>query len=213
IRKAVLDAKRRITDAIALSYRIGGGMNAINPMASKQKDALRGERIEELQASIVSLEKNLPASCVLEQGSGFVYALPAPQSCSEVCGIDGCVVVRSRRPARVGDVRFGTSKELSRIVMEMNRRDPRIMSALTLRPTRKALSVLKESGLYIEEIECDKGMEDKTLIERIVPRREGQTDFVPDIVFDRGGMGMRPMIVVIGKDPADVLLKLRPILQ
>ncbi|MCE5296210.1 MAG: bifunctional hydroxymethylpyrimidine kinase/phosphomethylpyrimidine kinase, partial [Euryarchaeota archaeon] len=46
IRKAVLDAKRRITDAIALSYRIGGGMNAINPMASKQKDALRGERIE-----------------------------------------------------------------------------------------------------------------------------------------------------------------------
>jgi hydroxymethylpyrimidine/phosphomethylpyrimidine kinase len=213
VRKAVLDAKRRITDAIALSYKIGGGMNAINPMASKQKEALRGERIEELQESIMGLDKGLPPSCVLENGSDFVYALPAPQSYSEVCGTDGNIVVRSKRLARVGDIRFGASKELSRVVMEMNRRDPQMMSALTLRPTRKALSVLKESGLKVEETECEQGTDGKALIERIVQRREGQTDFVPDIVFDRGGMGMRPMIVVIGKSPADVLLKLRPILQ
>jgi hydroxymethylpyrimidine/phosphomethylpyrimidine kinase len=213
VRKAVLDAKRRITDAIELSYRIGSGMNAINPMASKQKDALREERIEELRASVLRLESSLPVSCVLEQGSEFVYSLPAPQSFSEVCGIDGRIAVRSKRPARVGDIRFGASKGLSKVVMDMNRRDPRAMSALTLRPTRNALSLLKGGGLVVEEMDHDDLSMDKAQIEHRVQRPEGQTDFVPDIIFDRGGMGMQPMIFIIGKGPADVLLKLGPILQ
>ncbi|MDH4268473.1 MAG: phosphomethylpyrimidine kinase, partial [Deltaproteobacteria bacterium] len=30
---------------------------------------------------------------------------------------------------------------------------------------------------------------------------------IPDIIFDRGGMGKEPMIRVLGRDPEDVVAK------
>jgi hydroxymethylpyrimidine kinase / phosphomethylpyrimidine kinase / thiamine-phosphate diphosphorylase len=213
IRPAVIDAKRRITDAIALSYQIGGGMNAVNPMASKQKDALREDRIESLRSSIIELESRLPASCVLEDGCEFVYSLPAPQNYSEICGIDGKIVVRSRRPLRVGDIRFDGVKDLARIMMVISRRDPRMMSALTLRSTERNLARLRENGLSVMEVERKDGSKGKEPAGQSICKLMGQTDFVPDIVSDGDGMGMQPMMMVIGESPADVLLKIRPVLQ
>jgi len=35
---------------------------------------------------------------------------------------------------------------------------------------------------------------------------------VPDIIFDKGGMGKEPMIRVLGKSPEDIVQKMRPIL-
>jgi predicted fused transcriptional regulator/phosphomethylpyrimidine kinase len=35
-----------------------------------------------------------------------------------------------------------------------------------------------------------------------------RTSEVPDLVFDRGGVGKEPMIRILGTDPQDVLRKL-----
>jgi len=213
VRSAVLDAKRRITDAIELSYPIGGGMNAINPMASKQKDALKEERVDALRSAILDLEYALRTALVPDSGTEFVYALPAPQDLGEVCGIDGNISVRSRRPRRTGDITFNVSHGLAKVLLSVNRADHRMLSAITLCPTGKALMILKESGLSVKELERE--TENKGSVPSVgdMEKLMGQTGLVPDVIFDRSGMGVRPTMIVVGTSPADVLAKLRPILQ
>jgi hydroxymethylpyrimidine/phosphomethylpyrimidine kinase len=36
---------------------------------------------------------------------------------------------------------------------------------------------------------------------------------VPDIIYDEGGMGKEPMIRILGKNPNDVVVKLRQIVE
>jgi hydroxymethylpyrimidine/phosphomethylpyrimidine kinase len=36
---------------------------------------------------------------------------------------------------------------------------------------------------------------------------------VPDIIYDKGGMGKEPMIRILGKDPEDVMWKLKRIIE
>ncbi|HSV42818.1 MAG TPA: bifunctional hydroxymethylpyrimidine kinase/phosphomethylpyrimidine kinase, partial [Methanomassiliicoccales archaeon] len=57
VKKAVLDSKMRILDAIALSYQAGQGIRVVNPLASKQKEAMRADHIDELRWAIGMLER------------------------------------------------------------------------------------------------------------------------------------------------------------
>jgi hydroxymethylpyrimidine/phosphomethylpyrimidine kinase len=36
---------------------------------------------------------------------------------------------------------------------------------------------------------------------------------VPDVIYDEGGIGKEPMIRILGKNPADVLTKLKKLLS
>jgi len=78
IRKAVASSKRRVQDAIAMSSRLGHGMAIINPMATKQKEAMRYARMESLRKATATLGNRLYGTFAPEGGMDFVYALPNP---------------------------------------------------------------------------------------------------------------------------------------
>ncbi|QLH75455.1 MAG: bifunctional hydroxymethylpyrimidine kinase/phosphomethylpyrimidine kinase [Methanomassiliicoccales archaeon] len=213
VRSAVMDAKRRVTDAIALSYPIGEGMNAINPMASKQKEAMRGERIESLRWMVERLEEGLPASWVPTSGGDVVYSLPAPQGFSEVCGIEGGLVIKGGRPRRIGDVRFDASRELASVAIGLSIHDLARTTVLALRGSERNIKVMKRSGMMWADYDLQIRSRDCSAIAETVGRGIEQTGFVPDIIFERDGMGTEPMILVNGRSPSDVLRKIGPVLH
>lgn len=212
VKASVLDAKRRINDAIALSIPIGKGPNVINPMASKQKHGMREERIETLRAAVDQLQKKLPIAWIPQVGINFVYALPAPQGYDEVCGVEGRIVRCGNGPKRVGDIRFNTSHHVARMVLIANRHDPTCLSALNLRYSDSNIEKLKINKLRMVGFDRKLEKEELGKMDDGLKGAIEQTGFVPDIVFDTGGIGKEAMIRVFGLDPSDILRKIGPIL-
>ena len=117
---AVAGSKRRIQDAIAMSSQLGKGMAMVNPMATKQKEAMRYPWLESVRSAIKTIESRLPPSFVPGKGIELVYALPNPQDFLEICGGEGL-------PDRPGDapdcgrgVVFGNSSWMARAIMMVN---------------------------------------------------------------------------------------------
>lgn len=212
LKASVLDAKHRINDAIALSIRVGKGPNVINPMATKQKQVMREGHIETLRASVEKLQDSLPLNSMPLEGIDFVYALPAPQGYNEICGVEGRLVRCGDGPRRVGDIRFNVSHHAARMVLMANRNDPTCLSVLTLRCSGSSIEKLKMSKLKMLKIDRSQEKREPDMLDDGLKEAIEQTGFVPDIIFDNGGMEKEAMIHVFGTDPIEILRKIGPIL-
>ncbi|OPY31031.1 MAG: Bifunctional thiamine biosynthesis protein ThiDN [Methanomassiliicoccales archaeon PtaU1.Bin124] len=183
VKEASLDAKRRITDSIAMGYPVGKGVMVINPLATKQKEAMRMEVQNGLRMAADEIGKRLPAEALMEDGLEMVYSLPSPQGFNDVCG-----AMHDPRCDRTS-ASFGAAREVSRELLKMNRASPEIRSAILLKGTEKIMERL--------------GLE----------RRVKQTGLVFVLPSSSRGMGHESTICVVGRDPEELLATLRPILQ
>jgi hydroxymethylpyrimidine/phosphomethylpyrimidine kinase len=199
-REAVIASKRRIFDAIALSYRVGGGMNVIDPLATLKKEALARGVLEQAAMAVARLESTLDPAWIPVSGTNLAYALPNPQGFDEVCSVEGGLVRAGKCIRRVGEVRFGASHQMAGKVLALARADPTARACLALMFTPKHLEQLRLSGL--EVVEC-------------APEALASTaaQGVPDVVADPGGPDREPMILIIGRDPADILDKISFLLE
>jgi hydroxymethylpyrimidine/phosphomethylpyrimidine kinase len=212
LRQAVASSKRRVQDAIAMSINLGKGVAIVNPMATKQKEAMRYPRIVSLCKAVEIIESHLPPTFVPQTGMDFVYALPNPQDYSEICGVEGMIRMVDYRPKRVGDIVFGSSNWISRIIMSVNINHPELLAGLELRYSERNESLFRDLGMEIIEVEADESG-------NVRPREDTsnrpfeQLGLVPDALFKFEGMGKVPRIGIIGKDPDGILRKIGPCLD
>jgi len=202
IKDAALDAKRRIADSISMAYPVGQGVMVINPMATKQKDAMRFDVLLDLKRAVQELDGRLPADLTPESGHGLCFALPSPQGFVDVCcatkGPSGCAP----------DLSYGVTNEAARVLLIENRADPQKRAAICLRlpdlRMPRSLEFLMRDGslIYLAARAPAK------------PKKTGkQTGFVSEKLSEFRGMGPEPMACLTGKDPQDVLRKLEPVLR
>ncbi|MBU3902483.1 MAG: bifunctional hydroxymethylpyrimidine kinase/phosphomethylpyrimidine kinase [Candidatus Thermoplasmatota archaeon] len=157
-------------------------------------------------------EENLKPDFVPEVGINISYALPDAKNFDDVCGIDGRIVKIGGKVKRMGDVDFGKSKHVARIVLTAMKFDPGMRSAMNIRYSENVVKKAKRKKLSIgffdrkHEPKNVSTMEwgSKTVIEKL--------GFVPDIIYDKGGFGKEAMIRIIGKSPEDVVGKLKALL-
>jgi hydroxymethylpyrimidine/phosphomethylpyrimidine kinase len=213
IRHAVAGSKRRVQDAIAMSAKLGKGMAIVNPMATKQKEAMRYSHVESLRKAVGTMEARMPLSLLPESRTNFVYALPNPQDFHEVCGVEGGIQITEGRPIRKGDILFGTSDWLSRAIMNMNPEHPDLLAGLEIRHTKKIKRMLQDLNIALlvarpnNEGGWELAMEDGPC------GPSEQLGLVPDALFDLEGMGKEPRFGIIGRDPEDILRKIGPCLD
>ena len=208
VRQAVAGSKRRVQDAIAMSSRLGKGMAIINPMATKQKEAMRYQRIIWLRSATGTIEKLVNPSFIPPTGMDFVYSLPNPQNFQEVCGVDGKIQEVKGRPERGGDAVFGSSDWLSRTIMRINIECPEVMAGIEVKYTEGFEAILRGIGLRIVTVRSDDyGNRNIVSINGMRGRSE-QLGLVPDVLFEFEGMGIVPKIGIVGKDPDDVIRKI-----
>ncbi|WP_292366644.1 MULTISPECIES: thiamine-phosphate synthase family protein [unclassified Methanoculleus] len=162
----------------------------------------RGKVIGRLEEAVELLVERMDARLVPEVGMNIVYALPDARSKDDVAGVLGRIVRLGEAVHPVGEIAFGASDHVARIVITAMRFDPQIRSAANIRFSEAILPDLE--NLLFEVCSFDREKEPvgvQTMDWGVASCCKGG---VPDIIYDRGAVGKEPMIRVLGEDPVMV---------
>jgi hydroxymethylpyrimidine kinase/phosphomethylpyrimidine kinase len=209
LKEAVVLAKARIHDSIASRYAVGKGIEVINPMAAVEKEVAKYSVLARLKEAAKRVESLLSSSWIPEVGINFVFALPRATGIDQVCGLEGRIISISGKPAHCGGVGFGASRHVATIALTSMQFDPEMRSAINLRFDKDNLARLRSAGLSIESFDRKKEPKGRKTMEWGTAEAIGNLGFIPDVIFDTGGVGKEPMIRLLGRDPEDILMKLR----
>ena len=162
----------------------------------------REKVIKRLEEAVGLLAERMDARLIPEVGMNIVYALPDAQSREDVAGVMGRIVRLGDRVHPVGEIAFGASDHMARVVLTAMRFDPKIRSAANIRFSDEIVSKLND--LLFEVCSFDRGEEPpgvQTMDWGVASCCRGG---VPDVIYDRGAVGKEPMIRLLGEDPVTV---------
>lgn len=155
-----------------------------------------------LQDAVQELSRSMDADLIPEVGSNLVYALPGARDRDEVAAVRGRIVRLSRQAHPVGPVDFGASEHVARIVLTAMKFDPGIRSAANIRYSPAIIGIIED--MLLETCSFDRANEPpgtRTMDWGVAfCCRSG----VPDVIFDRGAVGIEPMVRILGQDPQEV---------
>lgn len=216
---AVEKAKSIVWSMIKEGYSPGKGADVLNHSSAIQIPPLvrHHEQFEvwlSLKTAIETLVSFLTPHCIPEVGMNFAYALPHAKTRDDVCAIDGRITRHKEHPALCGTLDYGASKHVASIVLAAMSFDPAMRSALNISYAQKTLQLCTANGFTLGSFDrkneppaAPSTMEWGTKHAITTLRR------VPDIIYDTGSVGKEPMIRVLGKNPEDVLSKLKTLVN
>ena len=162
----------------------------------------RARVIDRMNEAAALLTERMDARLIPEVGMNIVYALPDARSRDDVAAVSGRIVRLGGRVHPVGEIAFGASDHVARIVLTVMRFDPEIRSAANIRFSETFL--LEMENLLFEICSFDRANEPpgvQTMDWGVASCcREG----VPDIIYDRGAAEREPMIRIFGEDPVTI---------
>jgi hydroxymethylpyrimidine kinase/phosphomethylpyrimidine kinase len=213
---AVKNAKEFITKAIMYSFPLGKGYGPTHHFAVLYREAEKFTILEELKKAY-NMIKTLDISSLLpEVQSNLVMALPHAETPSDVAGFPGRLIKFKDTIKTVGCPEFGASSHMARVVLAAMKYDGDTRSAMNIRYGEDILKAAEKNNLIISSFSRDEEPED-------IRKREGSsldwgTDTaitrlgkVPDIIYDTGGISREAMVRVLGRNPGDVLKKVKKI--
>jgi hydroxymethylpyrimidine/phosphomethylpyrimidine kinase len=131
-----------------------------------------------------------------------------------VCALDGRIVKQKERPYLSWTVDFGVSKHVASIVLATMSFDPAMRSAVNIRYSQKLLDLCSSIGFLIGSFDRkDEPATATSTMEWGTTHAIVALGRVPDVIYDIGSMGKEPMIRVVGKNPEDVLGKLKKLIS
>jgi hydroxymethylpyrimidine/phosphomethylpyrimidine kinase len=115
-------------------------------------------------------------------------------------------------PYIAGNVEFGGSSHVARMVLAAMKFDPSIRAAINLSYSEKVLCICREMGLKISSFDrCDEPEQVNTMdwgvTFAIGNFNSTVLKKVPDIIYDKGSVGKEPMIRLFGKNAEEVAHK------
>ncbi|RMF91610.1 MAG: bifunctional hydroxymethylpyrimidine kinase/phosphomethylpyrimidine kinase [Methanobacteriota archaeon] len=212
---ALSNSKAFIRGALGTAYRPGKGrVNVVNQTRTSFEEgydpvrlALR-KAVSELEA-MKGLHRLMP-----EVGMNICHARKGAVSLEDVAAVTGRIIRVGEMVRAVGGVEYGASRHMARVVLAAMGFDGRVRAAANIKYRPETVEALESAGGFAIS-SFDRGDEPKQVESTMewgtkeAVRRLGR---VPDLIFDRGGAGKEPMIRVLGRDPDEVVSKLRRIL-
>ncbi|WOF16250.1 phosphomethylpyrimidine kinase [Methanoplanus sp. FWC-SCC4] len=163
----------------------------------------REEVIKKLSLALQKISQQMPVSFIPEVGMNIVFALPDAKTNMDVAGVEGRIVKKGDRVFPVGDIKFGASDHIARIVLTAMKFDPEVRSAANIRFSEEAVSKLEELLFEVRSFDREKEPAGVSTMDWGVAFC-CKLDDVPDIIFDRGAMGKEPMIRFLADDPQTI---------
>ncbi|NLA38681.1 MAG: phosphomethylpyrimidine kinase [Methanomicrobiales archaeon] len=162
----------------------------------------RARVIARMDQAVALLAGRMDTRLIPEVGMNIVYALPDARDRDDVAGVLGRIVRLGDAVHPVGEIVFGASDHVARIVLTAMRFDPRIRSAANIRFSDAIL--LEMENLMFEICSFDRAKEPPGVQTMDWGVASCCRDGVPDVIYDRGATGKEPMIRVLGEDPVAV---------
>jgi hydroxymethylpyrimidine/phosphomethylpyrimidine kinase len=113
----------------------------------------------------------------------------------------------------LGGLKFGASKHIARIILTAMRFDPQYRSAMNIKYSPKIIDLMSSLEFFISSFDRRTEPEETSSMEWGTEYAIKELGSVPDIIYDEGGIGKEPMVRILGKNPEDVLGKLRKIVE
>lgn len=139
-----------------------------------------------------------------EVGMNVAYARAGATAPGEVAAVEGRIVRKGNEVFPVGEVKFGASDHVARIVLTAMKYDQGMRAAANIRYNDRFIEVLDMMPLEIRSFDRAREPAGVSTMDWGVASCCGEDD-VPDIIYDKGGVGKEPMIRILGEDPASVV--------
>lgn len=195
---AARSAKKFVEHAITAGEKIGGGVAPVNQFGQMLAESERYEVLKNIEEAVEMIEDKLPAGLIPEVGCNIAMGISNASLVSDVAAVSGRIVRLKGSPHAVGGVAFGASSHIARIVLTAMQFDGKMRAAMNIRYSREALAACEELGLCMASFSREDEPEGVSTMEwgvAEVIKKEGR---VPDVIYDRGGVGKEAMIRLLG---------------
>lgn len=207
--ESVKFAKKFAYDAIKESEALGHGIKITNP----KKDTIKAELSSAIRdfVSLGGVYLLIP-----EVQTNFVFAKQNAKSINDIVGVAGRIVKAGNRVIVAGDLEYGGSRHVASAVLAMQKKFPKIRSALNLRFDQETLRKFQKfstTSSYDRTKEPAKSkLKENSTISWGIRETIKNSKHPPDVIYHMGDFGKEPMIIVFGKNPEDVVGKVSKIL-
>jgi predicted fused transcriptional regulator/phosphomethylpyrimidine kinase len=145
-----------------------------------------------------------------EVGSNFVFCLSNSKRLSEVAGLTGRIILVRGHPQAVGEVDFGWAPFMGRVILVAHRIDRNIRSSISLRYSPKIVEACRKIGLNVVEFQLPQNKSDSNCLTITALESFGT---VPQVVYDRGAVGLEPLVVLFAPNPKQIVNWVKGILS
>jgi hydroxymethylpyrimidine/phosphomethylpyrimidine kinase len=216
VRESFFMANEYVKEGLTNILKIGKGVGITNPASSLYENSSRYKIIASLQRNIKLLEELEDFSLLIpETKTNFVYSLENPKSLMDVAGVLGRITNIGAKIRSPNVVEFGASCHVANAVIAANEFNHKFRSAINIKNEKKILEVCKANFVCSSYSRSEEQTESKN--------REGLTvkwgiknamrkNHDTEMVFHDGDYGKEPMIMVFGKDPSEVIDKIKTII-
>jgi len=210
---AIKNSKEFITTAIKYSLPFGSGHGPTNPFAAILQNAEIYQCIKELTRNIEVLKNKKIGRLIPEIQSNFGYITPAGTGPEDVIAFPGRIIRFRDSITTVSPPEPGASRHIAKVILTAFKHNRLIRSTMNIAYSKEIINACRELGLTIGEFSRSKEppkvkeLEGSTM-EWGTKKAINDNGFVPDIIFDQGGIGKEPITRVLGTDPADVAGKI-----
>ena len=209
LRDAVIRSNEAVRHAVVDNYHIGHGVPVVNPLSRLHRSASSYEVSERLLGAAREAACLMPGDLVAQNGTEFVYALPSARDPEDICSLEAPIVSRNGRALLPASVTFGASRRMTAIVRAAMAWDGGMRSAIGLRHSSDMVALLIDRGMRPMPIKRASIIDGENLTDTGLKAR----GLVPDAVFDLPGSGKGSMMYLLGRDPGEVVDKLRKLVE
>jgi hydroxymethylpyrimidine kinase/phosphomethylpyrimidine kinase len=203
--------------AIKNAVRVGRGLPVTNPLSAIYRDASRYQVLAELQKGVEQVS-TLDGfyRLIPETQTNFVYALPDAADISEVAGVGGRIIRIGNAAVPASYIEFGESRHMASAIIGYMRVNPAFRSVINIRFDGRLVKICKE---IFSVSSYDRSKEPSG-----IKKKEGSSVMwgtmqalsknpKADVIYHKGDIGKEPMITVFGKNPSEVVVKIKAILK
>ena len=210
-------ANEYVHTAVRNAMKIGSGLPIANPLSVIYRDANRYHTMAELQqaAEQVSMLDGF-YKLIPETQSNFVYALLNAVDVSDVAAVRGRIIKIENTAVPASYIKFGASSHVASAVIAYMSVNPDFRSAINIRFDKMIVDVCKSLFSVASY--------DRTKEPKKIKRKEGSTmawgilaalskNPRADVIYHTGDIGKEPMISLFGRNPTEVVNKIKAILK
>lgn len=205
IDEAARMAKEFVVEAIKGSVPVGKGVGPVNQLAWLLNNVERCTTIDSVREGVQILKKSDAfASLIPEVGCNIAMALPNAQSPADVAAVTGRIVKLKDDAHVVGDIELGASSHVARIILAAMKYNPSYRAAVNIKYSGKILNICKELNFSISSFSREDEPSDTHTMDWGTSHAIEAVRSIPDIIYDKGGVGKEAMIRIMGRSATDV---------